>query len=220
MALVYVFGRIGVMIDSPYAIQLFLVLIGIGWTNFVTRRAVGDYAGRKTGVMANTLPASVWSKFLLAWSVSVGGIVALALVCVVVNSLAAALGWMHLTWSVGLKEPLGVMCILSSVVMLVTLSIDRRGGFRRQVLWAVAVVAAATVLIIKLPGWVGIPGGTEFPFFYDFGVWVYGSEGGSIFQTVSWATGWWHGAISDAVTFSIPVVFWVAGLFKLKEIEL
>lgn len=229
---IYALGRVGVVVTNPATMLIFLTMGLLAWTVATTLRSVGEYTGRKTGVMACTLPASVASKFALALAVSLGSIAAFALAVWGLNSLAGALDWMHLTKeqifgsaapSFGtvvrkLSGPVGAAAFVSAIVMLIKLSV-RRGGFGRQAAIGAAVAAAVVVLVVKLPEWCGLPQtSTDWPFFFDLGLWVYGGEG-AVRQTVSWATGWLHGAIADAGTLSIPVVFWVASYFKLKEIE-
>jgi hypothetical protein len=219
----------------PKYVIIFLVMLTSGALIVITIKAVRGYVGRKTGILDAMVPASTLEKYLVAWGVSFP--VAMTLVVLSIWGVNVVL---HHTTGIyisndlffGAAHPKGreiwdtisdkllIAAGIHAVVFWGTLSFFSGEGMGRKALVGVIVVVAAIVLIFGLPQWLGMPANTTtgFPFFLEMKIWE-SRDDAHLWHTIAWAPDAWGRVLKAVVSVSVPVVFWVAGYFRLRELQ-
>lgn len=220
-------------LTHPKSVIFFLVMLGSGALIIAAIKAAKGYVGRKTGIMDMLTPASLGKKYLLAWGVSFPGTLVLFVVAVwAINQILHHTTGVYISnelffdtanpsgtqvWD-EIRKYLFAACLIHSVVFLGTFSV-RGNRFWQRSFIGVVIFMVAVVLILGVPGWLGMPKNwsTGFPLFLEMDVWR-SIDGAMLQQKLAWA-GSLSGVLSLIVSMSLPVVFWVAAWFKFKELE-
>lgn len=220
-------------IAHPKYVIFFLAMLGAGVLIVTTIKVAKGYVGRKTGIMDMLTPASRGEKYLLAWCVSFPCTLLFITAAVwLINLILHHTTGIYISnelffgeanptgaqvWE-GIRDYLFAACLIHSVVFLGMFSISGGGLWKRSIVGLI-IFTVAIVLILGLPGWLGMPGNstTGFPFFLEIN--ILGSiEGARMWQKIAWA-GSLTDTLSLVVSASLPVVLWVAAWFKFKELE-
>jgi hypothetical protein len=223
-------------ITHPKFVIFFLIMVISAALVVVTIKSVSGYVGRKTGVMSMLLPARAGAKFWLAWGVSFPVSLSVSVLAVwVINTLLHHTTGVYIPnelffgvaqpsaaqiW-VGTRDFLFVGCLIHSVVFLGTLSVgSSENGFWKKAFVGVIGLAAAFILILGMPQWLGMPKDTTtgFPFFLEMKMFEW-NDGANLWQTISWASEDLARTLEWLISVSLPVVLWVAAYFKFKELE-
>jgi hypothetical protein len=181
------------------------------------------------------VPVSTFEKYLVAWGVSFPA--AMTLIVLAIWGINVVL---HHTTGIyianelffGVANPtageiweatrdyLLIACGIHAVVCWGTLSFFSGEGIGRKALVAVIAVVIAIILINGLPKWFGIRVDSTigFPFFLELRV-RESLDSQTLWQIISWAPGNLVLVLKAVVSWSIPVVFWVAGYFRLRELQ-
>jgi hypothetical protein len=219
----------------PKYVIIFLTMLTSGALIVVTVKAAKGYVGRRTGIMDAMVPASSFEKYLVAWGVSFPA--AMTLIVLAIWGVNVVL---HHTTGIyisnglffGVEKPTGgeiweatrdyllIAAAINAIVFWGTLSFFSGEGMGRKALVGVIVVVAAIILIFGLPQWLGMPADTTtgFPFFLEMKV-TESLDGARLWQKIAWAPDATAHVLKAVVSWSIPVVFWVAGCFRLRELQ-
>jgi hypothetical protein len=220
---------------SPEYALIFLSMLMVGALIGVTFNSVRGYVGRKTGIMNAMVPASTFEKYLVAWGVSFPAAVTLMVLATWgINTVLHHTTGIYITdkmffdvenpsgaeiWK-GIRNYLLTAASTHAIVFWGVLTFFASENIGRKALVGAIAATVCVVLINGLPHWIGLPeyARVGFPFFFEIRLNEV-SDGARILQTIGWAPASIAGLLRAVVSWSIPVVFWVAGYSKLKELQ-